>query len=183
MIEKKVKDLMIPLSEYAVVPENAGLVEAIQALDEAQKRLQPGRQPHRAILVVDKNNKVIGKIGHLALIKALEPKYADLGDIGKLGMVGLSENFVTSMMQHFSFFHDNLTDICRRASSIKAKEAMRPLTESVDENATLGEAVHKIVMWQSLSILVTRQAEAVGLLRLSDVFDEITEEIKRLASS
>jgi hypothetical protein len=51
---------------------------------------------------------------------------------------------------------------------------MIPVTESIDENALLTEAIHRIVLWQTLSILVTRGGEVVGILRLSDLFDEIS---------
>ena len=55
---------------------------------------------------------------------------------------------------------------------------MRPVTESIDENASLCEAIHKIVILQTLSILVKRGREVIGLLRLSDLFDEIARQMK-----
>ncbi len=78
---KKVKDIMLPLDEYAIVSENATLYDAFKALKDSQDKLDPGRQPHRAVLVVNKKNKVLGKVGHLAFLKALEPKYDQLGDL------------------------------------------------------------------------------------------------------
>lgn len=53
MNAKTVKDLMVPLDNYAVVPEDATLLDAIAALEKSQKNLPTGRQPHRAVLVVD----------------------------------------------------------------------------------------------------------------------------------
>ena len=63
---------------------------------------------------------------------------------------------------------------------MKAADAMHPLSESVEESASLSDAIHKIVMWQHLSLLVTRGDEVVGLIRLSDLFDEIAFRIKSL---
>jgi predicted transcriptional regulator len=57
---------------------------------------------------------------------------------------------------------------------------MHPLTEHIDENATLSEAIYRFVMWDTLSILVTKGDEAVGLLRLSDLSQEITEYMKSI---
>ena len=70
-----VKDLMVPLSGYATVSEEANLSEAVKSLKKAQGEFDQTRDRHRAILVIDKNNKVIGKISQLDVIKALEPKY------------------------------------------------------------------------------------------------------------
>jgi CBS domain-containing protein len=50
--------------------------------------------------------------------------------------------------------------------------------EYVDENATLDQAIHQLVMGNLASLLVTRGEEIVGILRLSDVFNEICERVK-----
>ena len=50
-----VKDLMVPLSEYATVPEDATLYEAVMSLEEAQEKFEDKhtRYRHRAILILD----------------------------------------------------------------------------------------------------------------------------------
>jgi CBS domain-containing protein len=180
---KKVKDLMVPLEEYAVVNKDATLLDAVLALDKALMKLKPGRQKHRAVLVVDDQGKVVGKIGHLAFLKALEPKYNVLGDLRALSRVGVSQEFINSMMQNYQLFQDNLSDLCRRAASLKASDVMHPVSESIDENASLAEGIHRLVMYQSLSMLVTRREKAVGLLRISDLFEELTSEMKKISAS
>lgn len=183
MDTKKVRDLMVPLEEYAVIDQDATLLDAILALDKALLKLKPGRQKHRAVLVLDEKGQVVGKIGHLAFLKALEPKYNVLGDVGALSRVGVSQAFIDSMMQNYQLFQDNLSDLCRRAATLKAREVMRPVSESIDENATLAEGIHKLVMCQSLSILVTRAENVVGLLRISDLFEELAKEMKNIPAA
>jgi CBS domain-containing protein len=175
---KNVKELMLPLDDYAIVPQDASLLDAVITLEEAQKKLPPGREPHRAVLVAGPNNKIVGKLGHLAFLKALEPKYNTIGDLGMLSRVGLSTEFIHSMMENMSLWKDDPGNICQRARTTKVRDVMRPVTESVDENATLSEALHKIIMWQTLSMLVTRQGVVVGILRLSDLYGEVAEKIK-----
>ncbi len=51
-----VKDLMVPLAEYATVKEDASLFEAVQALEQAQEHFDSEKYRHRAILVVSKAN-------------------------------------------------------------------------------------------------------------------------------
>ena len=179
MQAKLVKDLMVPLELYPVVSEESTLLDAVLKFEEVQKRRIRTRQPYRAVLVVDRNNKVVGKLGQLGFLKALEPQRNILGDMGKLAVAGVSSEFISSMMSHYRFFQDSLSDLCLRARHIKVKNVMQPVTDSIDENATMGEAIYKIVALQSLSILVTRGEEIVGLLRLSDLCQEIAEEMKK----
>lgn len=180
MNEKKVRDLMVPLDEYPLVEMNATLLDVVKALDLGQKRLPAGKQPHRAVLVVDHQGKVVGKIGQLAFLAALEPKYNLLGDRDKLQTAGLSPEIVSLVMDHYRFFEENLDDLCQRRSTLKAADAMHPLSESVEESAAISDAIHKIVMWQQLSLLVTRGVEVVGLIRLSDLYDEVAAKMKAL---
>ncbi len=48
-----VLDLMVPLSEYATVSDDASLCDAIVALEKAQEEFDQTRYRHRAILVFD----------------------------------------------------------------------------------------------------------------------------------
>ena len=178
MDEKQVKDVMISLEEYPVVKEDAVLVDALLALDDAQKRLPSGRQPYRAVLVVDENKNVVGKLGQWVFLTALEPKYAVYGDMGKLARAGVNPQLITSMMEHYRFFQDRLPDLCRRAAGISVRDVMRPVEDSIDENAPLSQAIHKMVLGQTLSILVTSGASVVGLIRLSDLFDVVADYMK-----
>lgn len=181
MDEKRVKDLMVPLDQYGLVSQDATLLEAIQVLQEAQKKRDRGRQPFRAVLIIDDNKKVIGKLGELAFLKALEPKRTVLGDIRKLSSAGVSEQILDTVMSHYQFFQDKLSNLCFRARDIKVKDVMHPVTESIDENTSLCEAISKIILWDTLSVLVTRKGEMVGLLRISDICQEVAEQMKALS--
>jgi predicted transcriptional regulator len=181
MGETKVRDIMVPLDEYPVVDENATLLDVVEALDAGKKRLPPGKHPYRAVLVVGSQGKIVGKIGQFAFLAALEPKYNLLGDLDRLQNSGLSPEFVSTVMDHYRFFEESLPDLCQRCSTLKVTDAMHPLSESVDESASIADAIHKIVMWQHQSLLVTRGDEVVGLIRLPDLYDEIAQQMKSLA--
>lgn len=182
MDTRTVKDIMVPLDEYAVVSETATLLDAILALEAAQKRLPPGRQPIRAVLIADNDKNIVGKIGQLAFLRALEPKYNMLGNLETLAAAGVQPEFISSVMEHYRFFQDSLPDMLLRGQTITVRDVMRPVAENIDENAPLREAIHLFVMLQTLSILVTRRGTVVGLLRLSDLFDELSNEMKKAQS-
>ena len=50
--------------------------------------------------------------------------------------------------------------------------------EYIDESASLGEAIHQLVMGRHQSLLVTREKDIVGILRLTDVFKYIFQTLK-----
>ena len=56
---------------------------------------------------------------------------------------------------------------------------MHPVAEHVDANAPLREAIHKLVEFQTLSLLVTSADRIVGVLRLSDVFHVVSKVITK----
>lgn len=57
---------------------------------------------------------------------------------------------------------------------------MRPIKESVDEDAPITEAIHKMIMWQAMRVLVTRgEKEVIGVLRLSDLYSEVAERMRK----
>ena len=64
-------DLMVPLKEYATVLQDANLAEAVSALEKAQLAFDPAKHKHRAILVLDEKNKVVGKLGMFDILMAL----------------------------------------------------------------------------------------------------------------
>jgi len=58
------------------------------------------------------------------------------------------------------------------------KNVMHSVVENIDEEASLAEAIHKMIMWQTLSILVRRKGDVVGILRLSDLYTELATTMK-----
>ncbi len=180
MIYKKVKDIMVPLSRYAVVKRTATLLDALLEFDRAMAKRDRRRQPPRAILVVNRSGKVVGKIGQMTFLRALEPQHNILTDMSKLSGAGVSEQFIASVTDHYKFFQDDLHNLCSRARHIKVKDIMHPIAEHIDEDATLSEAIYNFVRWDTLSILVTRGRETVGLLRLSDLTQETADYMKAI---
>ena len=55
--------------------------------------------------------------------------------------------------------------------------------EGRNENATLAEAIHILVMGHHQSLLVTRGDEIVGILRLTDVFSAVFQSLATLSES
>jgi CBS domain-containing protein len=181
MKTRKVKDLMVRLEEYATVGEDASLHEAVLALEEAQKKFRQDRYKHRAILVLDKNKQVVGKLSQLDVIKGLEGGYKKMGDFKGISHTGFSTEFIKSMVDKYDLWQKPLEDICRRSPHIKVRDVMYTPTEGeyVPQEASLDQALHQLVVGHHQSLLVTKDGkEIVGILRLTDVFQEVCEMMK-----
>ena len=178
MEDLRVKDLMIPIDEYTTVHKDDTLLSMITSLEKSQKNLPENRHPHRAVLVLDDDENIIGKIGHQGFLKALEPKYRYIEDLDKLSHMGVSSEYLNSIRENLSLWEDSFGDICKKISNIKVKDVMHPVTEHIEDTATIFEALHKLIVWQTLSLLVTRDSKIIGILRLSDLYTDVTQYIK-----
>jgi CBS domain-containing protein len=177
MRTRKVRDLMVPIGGYATVSADANLYTAVMALKEAQKKFRQDRYKHRAILVYDENKRVVGKLSQLDVIRGLEAGYKKIGDLKGLSHSGFSPQLIKSMMESYSLWGEPLDDICRKGAQIKVRDVMYSPSEGeyVEEEASLAEAIHQLVVGHHQSLLVTRGEEITGILRLTDVFSEICE--------
>lgn len=176
-----VKDLMVPLSEYATVSENATLYEAVLELEKAQEDFDHTRYRHRGILIYDNNKKIVGKLGQLDILRALEPQYSEMGGRQGLQRFGFSKRFMKSMLEQYRLLDGALTDICRKAGEKKVANFMVTPAEGeyVEENASFDEAIHQMVLGHFQSLLVTnKDGDIVGILRLTDVFAAVFHRMK-----
>ncbi len=181
----KVKDLMVPLEEYATVSDKATLYEAVLALEKAQEELERASTAylHRAVLVYDDNKKIIGKISQLDVLTALEPKYGEMGHSRSMSRVAFSPQFLKNMLETYSLLSESLETVCRKAKDVNVREIMYTPSEGeyVNENASLREAIHQFVMGHHQSLLVTRGEDIVGILRLTDVFKSVFQVMKTIS--
>jgi CBS domain-containing protein len=176
----KVKELMVPLADYATVSQEATLREAILALEEAQTTLDPTRHKHRAVLVLDDTGKVISKLTMKDILVAIEPNYGKVEGTDVLERSGYSPDLIRDMLEDNTLWVQPLQFICEQAAGLKLSNFIQPPSEDeyIDENATLAEATHRLVIYPYLSLLVTRGEEVVGILRLSDLFSKVCEIMK-----
>jgi CBS domain-containing protein len=84
------------------------------------------------------------------------------------------------MLEDNALWTEPLQFVRERATKLKVGDFIQAPSEGeyIDDNATLGEAIHQLVVYPYHSLLVTSGDEVVGILRLSDVFSKICDEIK-----
>jgi CBS domain-containing protein len=179
MKTKQVKDIMVPLSEYATVSEDSTLRDAVAALKKSQANYDQAKYRHRAVLVYSKDNVIVGKVSFLSILRALEPKYDEmLSDKGPLHM-GFTRKFQKAMFESLKLWQDPLEQVCRKAAEIRVKAFMVTPDENemIGPDQELGEAIHQLVIGHHQSLLVTEDGKVVGVLRLTDTFEAVAENI------
>lgn len=177
-----VKDLMVPLSEYATVSKTATLSEAVVALEKSQQDFDQTRYRHRAVLIYDESNKIVGKVSQLDILRSLEPKYDEMLTGGRKSFqMGFTRNFQKSMLEQLRLWEAPLDHICRKAAEKKVESFMTKLEEGefIEAEANLNEGIHQLVLGNHQSLLVTSRdaKEIIGILRLTDVFEAVAKEI------
>ena len=180
-----VKELMVPLSEYAVIEAEATIFEAVMALEKAQAEFDHSRYRHRAVLVSDRDGKIVGKLGQLDLLRALEPKYNEMKTSTGVTRFGFSRKFLLSMLEQYNLFDLPFNDLCRKAADQKVSRYMHQPTEGefIEADASLDKAVHLLVVGQHQSLLVMESERIVGILRLTDVFAAVFHAMKTCADA
>lgn len=176
----KVKDWMVPLDEYVTISEDATLHEAVLALEGAKEKFDVKGFRHRAVLVLEKSGRVIGKLSQLDVLRCLEPKYAEMGDLKKISGYGLSAEFLRSMIDRYDLWKAPLDDICHKAARMRVGDISRsPLAgEFIEAEASINQAAHQLIIGHHQSLMVTSKGEIVGILLLTDVFQKVGERIK-----
>jgi CBS domain-containing protein len=179
--KNKVIDLIVPLSEYATVSEDATIFEATLALERAQEKYDAAKYRHRAVLVQDKKGKIVGKLSQIDVLRSLEPKYLEMQERPGYTKTGFSKKFMLSLIEDYQLFDKPMDDICRKGGERKVCDYMsRPKEgEFIDADASLDEAIHLFVLGHHQSLLVTRKEDIIGILRLTDVFAAIFHALKQ----
>ncbi len=173
---------MVPLSEYATVPKGSTLFEAVMALEKAQEEfdLEHTQYQHRAILILDSNQRVIGKLSQLGVLRALLPKNERIQQIEDIGRFGFSGQLINSLREKYRLEAGIMEEVYKKAARMKVEDYMQAPSEGeyVDESTPLDTAIHQLVLGTHLSLLVTREKEIIGILRMSDVFAAVFHAMK-----
>lgn len=172
-----VRDVMLPVDDVPTVHRDATLADAVRALADADRVRPEGRPSYRAVLVVNDHDEVVGKVGYLAFLRALEPGFEGPQDLATLDRAGVDPAVVGAISAHLRFWHVDLPDCCRRAAHTPVRDVMLEVSESLDENTPVSVAITTLVRLNTLSLPVVRGPVVIGLLRLADLYQLVAEMI------
>ena len=173
---------MVPISDYATISEGSTLLDALLALETPKVDLGNPINPHWIVLVLDSNQKVVGKLSQINVLRALEPKTDDLKNIDKLAQFGFSSAFITQLREELRLDDASVENVYSFSDilQMKVEDFMKALADNdfIDEKTSVATAAHQMSVRNRLTMLVTCEKEVVGILRLSDVFTAVLNALK-----
>ena len=157
---KKVKELMVPISEYPVVYNTDTLKDAIKVL----KTYLVESKEHRSMIVMRREGtgeKIAGILTVRDVLNAIKRKTMSYDG---------NEFFEMSWSR---FYHKGSLG---ESVTTKVEDAIRPLvTEFVQSEQNVSEAI-RIMMTKNINILPVFEVEKpVGIIRAIDILDYIGE--------
>jgi len=157
MDTKKVKDLVIPLSEYPHMPYWGTLREAIAQLNVA---FETG---HHTILVFDESYKLVGMLLERDILEGLSPRFAEHY---KEGVPILWDQLLKSGVE--------------KQLDRPIKEFMSDVTATADPDDNTLKASHIMVDNNAYLLPVMDEDRLIGVVRMGDVFHQMTNAILEL---
>ena len=119
----------------------------------------------------------MGKLHYFAFLRALIPAREPMVTSDVLERAGVGDDLRDASMRMLDLLTGDLVDVCERARNVAVRDVYTPATLGIDEDASLSDAISMFLEHQTLSLLVRRDGRTVGILRLSDLFDELSRQM------
>ena len=167
--EKKVKDVMIPITDYSTLGEDSTIKEAIEKLEssffsrETTSRIM--ETGHRSILVFDDKDRVQGILAIADLLEGIMPAY-----------LSAAKPSMADSMQYSPMFWSGLfTTQAKSLVNKRVRDVMSEAPLKIDENTNLMEIANLIYTEKQRRVAVTRQGKVVGVVREQELFFEMAK--------
>jgi CBS-domain-containing membrane protein len=160
--EKKVNELMIPLTDYPHIPYWFTIKQAVAIVKKSALGLE-GKVDPMTLLIFDEKYQLVGSLTMKDLIRGIEKKFGRSGD-------WMSKEWDTPV-----FFEGLFTAGVKEESQKQVNEIMSPVSETVQAGDSVIKAIY-IMIEKDLSLLpVIDKGAVVGVIRLNEIFNELAK--------
>lgn len=151
--DKTVKDIMVPIEDYATVFLENTLRDAMFVLRSTfYSGCTLGSQAHRSVLVFDNKKSLVGTLSFRDIIHSLQSQE----DAHQLG--------------------DGFARLCLFQANKKVKDIMRPVGQTkVAAEDSIVNAIHLLIREELELIPVEDNGVVVGMIRPVEIFKEVSE--------
>ena len=181
MATNTVKSMMVPVEKFPRISQEVTFSEAVLALEKAQEDFVAGKREQRILLVHEheNENRIVGKLTPIDVIRGLEPNYGKLVDTQSSTVRGY-DWLISSMREKMQQMSAPWDDLCAKAKDVRVKEFLRKPGpgQVVQTGDSMNEALHRYILGGHDSLFVTDGQKLVGVIRFSDVYREILGRIK-----
>jgi Mg/Co/Ni transporter MgtE len=166
---KKVKDLMVEITEYPHIPYWLSVREAIFLVRSTYDE-KSGLGIHRMVLVFDEKYQLLGVLTLEKLLIGIEPKFLRKNE--KSPFQGLADSDYAGLS---ALLEGTFAEGCKEEAKKPVSEIMMPIKAKVDVSFSIAKAAF-IMIQADVSLIPVMEGEIVrGVLRMSDVFNELTK--------
>ena len=169
---KKVKDLLVPLTDCAVVNANDPLREAALKLRTVYCEVETGactEAGHRTALVINDAGDLVGILDFKGILGILIPELAG-GLSAKLESLSASIAFAEAGASELDETELKFKARVAKNSQIPIKDVMLKIRGTIDAEADLMEALKAIYRNKIVVLPVMEGDKLVGIVRDSDLF-------------
>lgn len=176
-LKAKVKDRMIPLSNYSTVSQDATLEEAVMALRgsfcelDSQSCTEAG---HRTVLAMGESGKLAGILDFASILRTLVPEVAG-GWYKRLSSAGVTAAFAEADAEGLDETHLDLYERVRKNARVKVSDIMLKVRGTIEADASLMDALKMIFKNRITKLPVVENGRLVGVLRDTDLFLAVVE--------
>jgi uncharacterized membrane protein len=171
-VQLKVKEIMVPIGDYAVTTTDKPLKEAVPELMKIYCQVETGKcteAGHRTSLVLDTKGELVGILDFKSILKILIPEIAG-GVSGKLHALGVSIAFAEADAHDMDQAKQGFRSRVRQNAQTLVKDVMLKIRGTIDSNAGFLDAL-KMIYRNKITVLpVYEGGKLVGVLRDSDLF-------------
>jgi len=163
--EPPLKDIMMPLSLYNTIHEDRPISEVIELIRHAYLESKTAKTKreivHPCVLVMDKNDKIVGLLTLNNLLYGLKPPVLRL--IGG----GVSADSISVKPLSYSGL---FTLMVRELGLKKANELMSEAPPKIVADANLMDVVNKLIAEKVQRLLIEENGKVVGVVCEQDIF-------------
>jgi len=166
---KKMKDLMIPLVDYPHIPYWFSVRQAIAMIKAAAAEPHAHMEP-RIVLVFDEKYQLLGYLGFKEMLAGIEPRFLRRPEAAHVqGAKTTDLDPLLGML-----WKDMCGRSCKEEANKQVKEVMTPVKVTVKADDPMVKAAYAMVQAGLEIIPVMEGNTVVGIVRMDDVFKEIT---------
>lgn len=160
---KKVRDMMVPVTDYPHILNNASVRDAFFVL---KKNFEEGRG-YRTILVIDEKNQLKGLLAMHDLIHAVEPRFLKVMKPDTYQGSPLEYPALTLIWQEL------FSERCKEEAKKPVKEVMNSVYSTITLEDSIAKAAYLLIMSNAHVLPVIDKERVIGVVRLVDIFNEI----------
>ncbi len=178
-----VRDLMTYATNCRRIHLDVSIRAAILMLEDKNdgSLADEGGLNYAELLVLSKDETVVGKLSAAEIVRNMDPIFHSQRcgeNMVHTAASGLTPTLLKSLTQNSPLRCESFELICQHVLNLKVEDCMLSAAsnEFVLESDLLEDAIHKLAMGAHQSLLVTSEEGIVGILRLSDVFQQLNQE-------